>query len=356
MYDATVIPSYLGATTRGSMEGSEDLLGNFALRYGEVKKIYHKDHELNFSKLHTEYEVEVQHRDGVGITSTTTYRGVAASNLLGGLADKFEVTYRADTKQNTEGAGNGSKVLLLCISGDQSKAVILGGYSESPHEDTTHHMTLQFNGFRLHVNKDGEAELLFRGATNADGSRKGDEDADGSYLRFSKDGTVTVSGPGGEQYIKIDQTNRKMEIQADTGGWTVSSRQDATINAAQQVAIDAADGYISLTSSDGTIIGLGTDFMILGDTYRQAEGLANQTVSKALAGASTAGIAASAALMTAAGLNAIPMVGGIAAAPFLITAATQLQIHAQALNVASQALNTFENNYDKYLSRNNKND
>ena len=120
----SVIPSYLGAVPWGSTAGSEDQLLNYALREGEVKKLIPPSSSLSFSRTHPEYEILVQHRDGVGITTTTLYRGVAATSLWGSTADYTEATFRVDTTNKQNEPGNGARVLLLCVSGDQSRAVI----------------------------------------------------------------------------------------------------------------------------------------------------------------------------------------------------------------------------------------
>lgn len=351
--DNSVVPSYLGFAPRGQQSSGADNLTNVTLRYGEVKKIYYPDNALNQSKQVPEYEVEVQHRDGIGIATTTYYRGVVAVNMFGGVGDRTEITYRADDSQNTDKPGNGSKVLLLCVSGDQQRAVILGGLASAKSTDKTHHYLFEFNGFRLHVNADGEAELRFQGKTNNKGERTGDENASGSFIKLDKAGSVIASGPGGEQYFKIDHANGLIEMRADTT-WNVQTTE-IDFAASGNIRIDSKD-TMSLTATNGVQIGLATNAMLLADVYRQAEGLLNQANSKAFITAATAATAAAAAMTTAAGLNAIPMVGGIAAAPFLVTAATQLGIIAASLNVAGNSLYAFENNYNAYLSQTNRND
>jgi hypothetical protein len=351
--DNTVVPSYLGYNRRGRQSSGADALVNIALRYGEVKKIHYPDDSLNQSKQVPEYEVEVQHRDGIGIATTTLYRGVVAVNTFGGIGDRTEITYRADTSKATNKPGNGSKVLLLCVSGDQQRAVILGGLSSVKSTDKTHHYLFEFNGFRFHVNADGECEFRFQGKTDNDGEAQGSEDASGSFIKLDKEGSVTVSGPGGEQYFKINNAAKTVEMRADTE-WQVQTGA-IDIKADSDVRIDSK-AAMSLTASDGVQIGLATNAMLLADAYRQAEGLTNQANSKAFITASTAATTAAGAMTTAAGLLAIPMVGGIAAAPFLITAATQMGIIAAALNIAGNSLNSFENGYNDYLSPNNRND
>lgn len=364
MFDSTVIPSYLGAQPRGTDGDSDSQLTNYVLREGEVKRVYGKDHTLNFSKKYTEYEVDVVHRDGTGIATATSYRGVAALSLFGGQADYSKIRYRGSTKTDPDtGVGNGSKVVLLCVSGDQQRAVILGGLDVHEDIDSDHKYKFEFNGLHVEIDSEGQLLVLHRGPTDNDGAvLEQYQGFEGCKLAVDKRANILLSGHNEKQSIRIvnqdpdaPETDQSIYIKADQK-FVVESSGTSEHNVKGNVFIDSAEGAINLTSNDGTYIGRATDFMMLGSTYRNAEGTCNQSVGNAATAASGALGAASAALTTAAPLLAVPMVGGILAMPSIILAATQLATAAAQMGVIGTSYAKLEAMADTYLSSKNKND
>lgn len=363
--DNSVIPSYLGVEERGQDTGSDDLLTNFVLRLGEVRSINYPGDDLNYSGKQVEYSVEVQHRDGSGMTTSTMYQGVTATTLFGGVADRLEMTYRADSKTGPDGVGNGSKVLLLCISGDQQKAVILGGISTPTKKATKqgHNLFFEFNGAQFTVTDEGEAQFLHKGPTLADGSIKEDfKDFEGGFVRFDKYGNIIVSGPGGEQFAKLVVHNpddgtqdSSIQVQADKL-LRVHVAGQTEISGTGNTFIESTDGGISLTANDGVFVGASTDYWMKGTTYRLAEGVMNQTLATSFTSAASLCATMSATLMAAAGLNAIPMVGGILAMPAFIALAGQLAGLGGLMGTMGGAITAMEGQGDKYLSKKNKGD
>lgn len=352
------IPSYLGSQTRGLANYSNDLLSNYVLRVGEIKAIVAPGDPLNASKSLIEYTVAVVYRTGTGANTTVDYHAVTASNSFGGKADYIEATFRASSGKN-ENVDVGSKVLVLCISGDQSKAIIIGGIPDFGQKLTkqkkTHHYTFEFNGAYLNINDEGEVAFIHKGPTNADGSVKEKyKDYGGSNVRFDKNGDIIVSTPEGEQYFKLNHKLNEVELQADKK-LLVNVRGQAEIAADGNVLIDSKDGNVSIEGGNGVLIGDATNAMILGDVYRQAEGQTNQYIAKSLHSASTSANVAGSSLLAAAPLNAIPMVGGVLAMPALIAAANALIAIGVSLNIAASAIDVLEGNYDKYLSPDNRN-
>lgn len=363
--DGTVVPSFMGVSGMGhtgNVNGS--LLTNYVLRYGEVKGIVYPNNSASISKKQVEYVVEISHREGSGPSSTVLYRGVTISNLFGGYADRFEYTLRADPKVSKDGIGTGSKVLVLCISGDQSKGVILGAIRDSKIQksqdtDKGHNLFFEFNGAQFTVNDEGEVQFLHNGPTTADGKVK-DQYVDyaGGFVRFDKRGNITVSGPGGDQFIKLVNQNtddpsqdNSIQVQADTllkvhvAGQTELSSDGNTF-------IESNNAAIQMNAPDGVMVGAATDYWVKGTTYRLAEGAMNQTLSKSFTAAATLLSTASATLMTAAGLNAIPMVGGILAMPAFILLAGQLGGLGSLMGTMGGAIDAMEGNGSEYLSKN----
>lgn len=356
--DNTIIPSFLGAIPRGMQNVGESLFSNGLLRMGEVKKKILPNDPSSDTKQLIEYDVEVVHRTGYQASATTTYRCIAA-NGFGGVADRVHATFRADTKTEGESStGNGSKVLILCINGEQTKAIILGGIDpeEVSHSEKGHHYIFEFNGAKVSVNSEGEIEILHRGPTNADGSiQEQYQDHEGTYVRFDKQGSLIVSGPGGEQYFKINHRDGQVELQADKK-LLITSHGQTEIKSTDNTYVESENGIVQVLAGQGVHVGNATDKMILGSTYRAAEGAVNKTVAKSLQTAGAAFATASVALMTASGLNAFPMIGGIMAAPFFATAGLQLSTAGAALSAAGVAIEGLEAGAENYLSKKNRND
>ena len=100
---------------------------------------------------------------------------------------------------------------------------------------------------------------------------------------------------------------------------------------------------------DGSIVHLGVGHgasagqpVLRGDAYRTAEDACLDAIASAAQSASIALIAATTALTSASVANAVPLVGGIPAAPFFVTAATQLTVAANALQSIQLAVTTFK--------------
>lgn len=356
--DGTVIPSYLGVQTRGSSAGSQDILNDYVLRLGEVKKIIAPSDVLSYSKKVTEYELAVQYRDGTGAVVTSTYRGATVNNLFGGVADLVSYTLRPDPK-NTDASGKifgvGSKVLILCVSGDQQKAVILGGIRDTAQEtapyngDTGHNLYFEFNGLRFQINDDGEATVMFRGKTKNDGTLADSADpaAEGTKVNFNKDGNLEIATPNQDQLIRIDHKNKKIEIVANSewniqvaGNHVQNVGGDSTTTVNGTTTLDSGDNII--LTSPGVHVGAATDAWVKGTTYRNAESQMHQQMDSLLMNISIQ-------LTAATALNATPVIGGLLAATNFGAAAAMFQ-------VLSTFIKTFEAQSSSYLSSKNLTD
>jgi hypothetical protein len=198
------------------------LNGNYSLRIGEVQAIYYPEDRQNVSKMFIEYKVLVQHKaNGTGVTKS--YDHVLAIDHLGGIADYSYSTFRADNAATkVEGKfrkpGKGARVLLLCINGESQNAVIIGGIRNpvgpKDKKESGHHAHHVFNGVDIEVNKDGEFTLTRGGASKVDGTlaQGVKEESTGTFVKFDKDGNVTVSDKSGENKIVLDHVNGKMQV------------------------------------------------------------------------------------------------------------------------------------------------
>jgi phage baseplate assembly protein gpV len=355
--DNTVIPSFLTTSLRGAVKDNESL-SSTSLRVGEIKEIIYPDDKRSISKDYIEYTVEAPQRDGGSTYSSTLYYGCVASQSFGGFADQLHYTLRQDEKRQGSKSivGIGAKVLLMCINGLRSNAVILCGLPDSKftdkdkdkhQKDKGHNLFFEFNGCQFSVNKDGEIELKFRGATKHDATLADGADAaaEGTSITINKDGNLKLLTPGDNQYFYINHKDKKIEMQAQSE-WNVNVHGTVNINADAKVNI----------KSLGVNVGAATNHWLLADTYRTNETIKNSALSTnytALAGMIGG---AGAALAVAAPLNAIPIVGGLLAAPAFITASTLLLSTPSLFSAMVAATTAFEGAAPTYLSLKNLND
>lgn len=367
MSDGTVIPSYLGVESRGSTAGSQDILNDYVFRMGEVKKIIYPNDPLSYGNKTVEYEVEVQYKSPNGTYVTSTYRGVTISTMFGGIADRFHATLRADSNPsgNNQPVGKGSKVLLLCLSGDQKKAIILGGIEDplstrTEQASTGHNLFFEFNGITFTINKDGEAQMQFMGATQADGTLdpNAQQSDSGANILFNKNGDIQISDTN--NYIIIDHRNKKIRMLADQE-WDVNvngklqftvNKDIGIVSQSGQVEIDAK-GNVKIKSA-GVLVGAATDYWMLGTTFRTDLSTMNTTYISSLQSLAEAALQAATALEVAAGLNAIPVYGGLMAlSGFEAVAASldEIGIEAQALATVTQNMEAKATNHTSKVNK-----
>lgn len=336
--DGTVIPSTIQAAYTPNFSPDEELDGNVTLRLGEVQRAVWPDDKDSISKKFIEYDVFVQHVAN-GTATTKLYENCALINSFGGLSDKYYFTLRGedaakDAKKNS--IGRGSKVLVLCVNGSTSKAVIIGGVRNDTDlkddKDLGHHLYWMFNGISASINKEGELTLTYNGKTEIDGKRNKDvkEDVTGTNVSFLKNGNVQIATKDDKQHILIDHENGQIHIKGD-----------------QKVII----------KSGGVEVGDATDKWLLASTYRDAESQLNKNladgIQKVMQKMTQIG-----AFLTAAGAgltSGIPGAYTAAAAPLTNAGAQMLQV-TQDLAKMYADIQTFEGKADTYLSKVNKND
>jgi hypothetical protein len=309
--DGTVIPSHLEIeTTPGYSAG--DAFSNLKLRFGEVQKITYPNDSNSKTKQFIEYDVYVQERSH-GTGNGRLYKHCLMINPFAGIADKAVWTLRgsnsiANSKKKRR--GHGSKVLILCVNGETSNAVIIGGLRDQDDKTETnannqkHHLQAVFNGVSFSINDDGEFTITFNGPTDIDGNlRSGVNQSNvGASISFTKDGKLKI------------QENQALEI------------------------------------------GKATDHFVLGDTYRNAEHQMNQALQTGIQNVSIKLAAAGAQLALAGGSMVIPITGAVAAAPQITAASAQILAAIADLAKMAAAIQTFEAQANKYLSSKNKTD
>jgi hypothetical protein len=374
--DNSVIPSYLGHFARGVAEDT-GAMSNLALRVGEVREIITPDSEKSIGKKFTEYTVEVQEKDGNGPGTSTKYAGCIILNLFGSVADIFRYTLRVDdgSKRQESGIGVGAKVAMLCVNGDTTKAVIVGGFRDTGTDPDTklqqakdskedgHNLFFEFNGTQAYINKNGELQVKFRGATTVDGklSNKAVSDAEGSTIKFDKNGGIKLATKDAKQFLYLNHNDKKIEILADEE-WHVNVNDKLVFSAGGIIDISGNKSAnlevidnITLKSS-GVLVGAATDAWLLANKYRTAETLMLKQLSIGLTSLLSLVGSAAASLTAASIANVPPIIGGaVAAAPFAAAGASLLAT-SPIFGQMTAAIETFEAQAATYLSLKNKND
>src|SRR5271168_3853475 len=159
-----VLPSGLlsGNDMMERMAGFNKTYKNYPLRVGIVSQIYAYNDPNNFSKLSTEYDVQVFEQFEDRGSTILKYKNCIGADGLGSIADFFEKNFRPMTINNNPTGTldttyqNGSVVLLLCLDGVSEKAVVVGGlnHPDRPTMLTTTEPQLygEYNGVAIAVN------------------------------------------------------------------------------------------------------------------------------------------------------------------------------------------------------------
>ena len=352
--DGSVLPHYLGARQIGSLK-SQGLYDSIGLLVGEVKGVVYPDDPKSISKKFIEYTVAVQYRRGADAGAAVEFRGCQVMNGIAGVADVMQLTLRPDLNphQAKRAFGTGSKVLMLCVNGDSSRPIIIGGIRNLEDRGDSradgHNLYFEFNGLSFAINKDGEATVQFKGPTKWDGTLDTDKGASDDHgptkVQFLKNGNLVISTKDQSQSITIDHENKKVAFAFDSewsvnvnGKSSISIGEDLTVTAGTTIALSCKAG-VSITSS-GLSIGKATDAMLKGTTFRQYQADMHSNLMSQLAQLS--------ANLAAAGT-------ALAGSQFL-AAGSQLGQAAAAAAQMAATLGQFEGHADDTLSKVNKAD
>ncbi len=374
--DGTVIPSYLSIQGMGEAQDTGNF-SNVTLRLGEVKARIAPTDTKSLTKRYIEYVVEVQHRDGSGPASSSIYSNCLVASMFGSGGDKCRYTLRVDTGgAGEDGLGVGSKVLMLCLNGENARTYIIGGIRDVVNDVVKdavadgHNYFWEFNGLRQTVDADGQFKTVFRGATKPDGTNLSsvNKNSIGTTLSFAKDGSVSLFA-GGDGTERSSGAAGKLRLALDAPGRDASlvSPGTASIQAGDNIDIRTNLGDIILTPDQGkTKIGssqaeqalvLGTDFRSEQMSMHNKMVAALTAMSTVITQLATAHNVTGTALTSAGSAMLAGPTGNIVAAPFVTAASVQilamgisLQALNQAVNQLKSAINSFESSTDKYLS------
>lgn len=338
--DGVAIPAFLSVS--GSEAYSSNPLGTDPfLRTGRVLKVHNPNDKSNISKKYIEYDVEVDYYDNRGAYSKLVYYGVLVSSLFGGIADFTRYTPRLVEPKDINKLSEGSYVLIQCVNGDPLNAIIVGGvqhpYANSKDNlDDGHNYQSEFNGINYHINKDGEWKLKFRGATNELGNLIGDKKAEGTFIQLQKDGSLLLQSADNKQSYKINHSNHKIEIKADS---------EMTIDCNGHVLITSGGVYLGGNSA--------VDAIVKGTTWRSHEQQMHLSMQVQLGIISAQVSIAGAQISAAAAAHVVPIVGPIVGAPLLAAAGAALTSAVASITALQTAIASYEATAPTILSNKN---
>lgn len=372
--DGTIIPSYMGVEP-GGRGGWDGQFNNFGLHVGEVREIIKPSDQRSLSGRWYEYNVECTNFVN-GTTTSIMYYNCVLMSTFGGAADQIHYTLRESDQQKSpeDGINVGGKVLVMCIDGKRTKAVIIGGVRdegtdpkasgyEGKDAEEGHSLYFEFNGVQVKVNKDGECTIKFRGATKVDGTLddNADPDAEGSTLTFNKEGSIKLATKDEKQYAYLNHKDKKIEILADEE-WNVKVNKKTVVTSGDNIEVHTdkemkldASNNVKITSS-GVLVGNATDKWPLFSTYRQSESSMHQDFLQNFTQLGIAIGVIGASLTTASAAHAVPIAGPIIGAPAIAAAGSAAIQAAQAFVKLSAAVGQFEGKTTTYESTKNKND
>lgn len=208
-----IVPSFYDLRHAGDVPASD--FSDWVLRHGEIVRVIYPDDPRSRSRRLIEYDVDAEVRDQ-GVPVVVRYHNCVVANPLAGFADKLVMTLRVDPRNKNSADpiidGFGSKVLILCINGEQPAAVIVSGIRDT--RDTSdisrkargHHLEWVFNGAKFEVLDSGAWRLTYGGKTTASGDRDLSRDPGaGTVVEVKKDGTFEVKTTSGVR-ITVDNS------------------------------------------------------------------------------------------------------------------------------------------------------
>lgn len=290
--DRAVIPSYLVGEV-SFPDNTSNFLLNYredSLRIGVVEEIIPPSSGQSKTKRVYEYNVGIMYYKGTGNLTYLKYYNCVQMDSFGSVADSYKATFRLGPQDASQiPYTKGSKVLVLCVNSDTSQGVIIGGYPNNNlppvSEDLGHHLSFEFNGVQFNIDKDGQVVIKRRGPTNDDGTVvSGQEEGGGATVLMTTDGSVSIQSGNGN-HVKVD--------------------------------LDATNGSLNLSCTEGVVINSGDQSMVRGENLKDAVTSLVQGI--------------------LAGFNAIVPGGpGSAATPIVQQALSQFQLDTSFLSVKNK--------------------
>lgn len=240
---------------------------NFGIKIGVVINIIETDDERNTAGLFPEYDVVVIEQDQDIGYSLVTYRNCLRSDSFGGIAEYAEGKLRSADKIGDTGVQkledqNGSLVLLNCLNGSSTQAVIVGGVQHPKRKrflsaEKGHAFIAEFNGLQMEIDKEGAFSVVFLGATDNEGKPL-KTDIGGSFFKITSNGSVEIGDDKGE-IITLDKEKNKLsiaskkEMSIQSGGAMSVSTEDAMNISVKKDLLASIEGAATFNTREWTL-------------------------------------------------------------------------------------------------------
>lgn len=220
---------------------------NYGLKIGVVVKVIDIKDPRNSAGLFPEYDVAVVEQDTDIGYSLVFYRNCIRTDFFGGVAEFLDAKLRAPTEVGELGVQdfkeqNGSMVLLQCLNGSSTSAVITGGVQHPRrknvlNDEKGHGLIGEFNGIQIGIDKDGAFSLVFLGATDNNGEPL-KADVGGSFFKITANGSIDIGDDKGER-VFLDKEKNQLVI---------TSKKDTNIDVGANLSINVTENAnISVT-------------------------------------------------------------------------------------------------------------
>lgn len=269
-----VIPSYFKADQPSNFNDFTN--NNFSLKIGQIIKANYPNVDKDKNSFIT-YDVMVNDQQD-SQQYNVIYYDCMPMQLFGSAADYFEYTLRANIADGqkkddllTKGAALelsndsevkkllGATVIIACVGGDASNAVIIGAlpsffleqntkYEQQSKEDGKF-LKFSFNGIYVNINDDGELIIKRNGPTKSDAeldtdSDGGKEENIGSLIQIDKEGSVIISA-GVNDDDSEDAVKPQIKMTKEGNVSVVTPKAEITID---------KDGVVNVTAEKMNII------------------------------------------------------------------------------------------------------
>lgn len=347
-------PSYYRVSETPNLGLLQSMSDN-SLRIGRILKAYDVGTDQCRNKRVIEYDVEVKSSNGIGQVADIIYPRVKVASLFGGATDFFRWTPRIENFDKKTQIGFGSRVLLLCINGNQKAAYIIGGIPhpedgavELPYTDN-HHMEFQFNGIYANVDKEGSFTMIHRGATNADDSIK-DTAGTNSSIQFNSNGDITL----GYNLTPPTKDSLKVTPNSDDLPYIGLYKKDKEITVYSPSDIHSITNkkYLIQTSEGVKVnpTGENQQAWLRATAYREKQSEMNNTLKNLFKSLATILDTVSNSLLTASAAMKPPVGGSTAGSVPIQAAAQTLSGAVQMVKQMGSAIGEFESSSSEYLS------
>lgn len=199
--------------------------------------------------------------------STSTFvSDVVSSTMVGGVADGLKI-YRRPTVVDGKSYvvddktpfGVGERVIVAFVNNDMRRGVIIGGYNrvidliELPEpEEKKPQMRFQYLGMIFDIDTKGQLTITHTGAPKITSSPTDVPKIDEkkvSTLMF-KDDSSFVFVDANKQSIKVDSTNKKIELTSDKEKVSIDQKGTIKVEASKQVIVKAPKVALGTSSTE----------------------------------------------------------------------------------------------------------